>query len=128
MFHQGLKYNTTCGHTLETSAYYGPIGPFSVGKHPRVNSLMTGIFNNKFSQPKYCFIWDVQKVLSFLNSLDSDKLELKMLTYKVNILLPLTRSSRAHEICYSEIRHLIHYRSGYTFRLSKITKASRKIN
>ena len=55
-------------------------------------------------QSRYCFIWDVEKVL---NSLDSERIELKMLTYKVTMLLALTGSSRADEICYLDIRYLI---------------------
>ena len=73
-------------------------------------------------QPRYCFIWDVEKVLGVLNSLDSERIELKMLTYKVTMLLALTGSSRAHEICYLVIRYLIKHSSGYTFHFNKLTK------
>ena len=55
-------------------------------------------------QSKYCFIWDVEKVL---NSLDSERKELKMLTCKVTMLLALTGSSRADEFCYLDILYLI---------------------
>ena len=51
-----------------------------LGKHSRISSLMTEIFNNSMPQPRYCFLWDVEKVMGFLNSLDSERIELKMLT------------------------------------------------
>ena len=42
-------------------------------------------------QLRYCFVWDVEKVLGFLNSLDSERTELKQLTYNnVTMLLALT--------------------------------------
>ena len=103
VFHQGLRYNTTCGYRSATSIYHDSIGSFSAGKHPRISSLISS-FNNRMPQSRYCFIWDVEKVL---NSLDSERIELKMLTYKVTMLLALTGSSRADEICYLDIRYLI---------------------
>ena len=107
IFHQGLEYNTICDCRSAILAYHDSFGPFSVGKHPRITNLITGIFNNRMPQPRYCFIWDVEKVVCFLNSLDSERIELKKLTYKVAILLALTGSSRAHEICYLDVRYLI---------------------
>ena len=73
-------------------------------------------------QPRYCFIWDVEKVLGVLNSLDSERIELKMLTYKMAVLLALTESSRAHEICYLDIRYLVKHSFVYTFHFNKLTK------
>ena len=60
---------------------------------------------------RYCFICDVKKVLGFLYSLGSERIELETLTYKVATLLALTRSSRAHEICYLDILYLIKHSS-----------------
>ena len=34
-----------------------------VGEHPQVSSLITGVFNNRATQPKFNFIWDAQLVL-----------------------------------------------------------------
>ena len=43
---------------------------------------MTGIFNNRLPQPRYTFTWDVGTVINFLDTLDSNTIELKLLTYK----------------------------------------------
>ena len=66
------------------------------------------------SHTRYCFIWDIETVLGFLYSLDSEKIELKILTYKKAILLALTRPSRVHEIVYLDICYLIKYSRDYT--------------
>ena len=64
----------------------------------------------------YCFIRDIEKILGFLNS---DRIEIKVSTYKVTMLLALERSFRAHEICYLDIRYLIKHSSAYTFHSNK---------
>ena len=40
-----------------------------VGKYPGVSGLMTGVFNANPPKPRYVFIWDIEKVLSYLNNL-----------------------------------------------------------
>ena len=52
-------------------------------------------------------IWDVEKVLGFQNYSDSERIELKMLTYNVTMFLALTGSFRAPDICYLDNRYLI---------------------
>ena len=98
IFHQGLEYKANCSYRSAVSAYHDSIDSFSVGKHPRISSLLTGIFNNRTPQPRYFFMLDVEKVLGFLNSLDSERIKYKMLTYKVTMSLALIGSSRSHEV------------------------------
>ena len=80
ILHQGLEYNKICGYSSAISAYHDSTGPFSLGKHPRISNLITGIFDNRMLQRRHCFMWDVDKVIVFLNSLNSDRIELKILT------------------------------------------------
>ena len=82
------------------SAYHDPIDGFSVGKHPHVCSLLKGIFNERPPIPRYTFIWDVQKVLTYLSTLGMpEHLSDKMLTHKTTMFIALTSSNKAHEIC-----------------------------
>ena len=60
---------------------------------------MTASFNNKMPQPRYWFIWNVEKVIKSPDTLNSETLQLKFLTYKLIMLLALTSSSWDHEIC-----------------------------
>ena len=41
---------------------------------------MIGISNNRLPQPSYTFLWDVEIVIIFLDTLGSNKIELKLLT------------------------------------------------
>ena len=64
-----LEYFTVNPHRAAISAYHGYVENSPVGKHPGVSGLMTGVFNMNPPKPKYVFIWDVEKVLSYFNNL-----------------------------------------------------------
>ena len=126
-YDKGLSYNTIAGYRSAISAFHEPIDGSSVGKHPHVSAILTGVFNNRYPQPKYQFIWDVDVVTKFLVTLgDNQDLDDKTLTKKLTILLALTSASKSHEIDYLDIRFLVKHHSGYTFSFSKPTKVTRK--
>ena len=62
LFQEGLQYSTTAGYRSALSAYHDPIDGISVGQHPRVSALLTGVYNQRFPKPKNSFIWDVELV------------------------------------------------------------------
>ena len=64
-FQESFKYNTIAGFRSAISAYHDSIQSISVGKHPRVSDLLTGIFNKNPPQPKLNFIWDAKKLFTF---------------------------------------------------------------
>ena len=80
IFESGYEYRTIWPHRSAISALHNNVEGRPVGDHPQVSSLITGVFNNWPSQPKYNFIWNVQLVLDYLkkelpaNSNLSDKL------------------------------------------------------
>ena len=49
-------------------------------------------------------MWDFEKVINFLGTL---RLELKFLTYKLTLLLALTGSFRALEVCCLDILYFV---------------------
>ena len=63
------EYFTANPYRAAISAYHGYVENSPVGKHPGVSGLMTGVFNMNPPKPKYVFIWDVEKVLSYFNNL-----------------------------------------------------------
>ena len=64
-----LEYFTGNPDSAAISAYYGYVENSPVGKHPGVSELMTDFFNVNLPKPKYVFIFDVEKVLSYFNNL-----------------------------------------------------------
>jgi len=128
LFEEGLEYNTIAGYRSAISAFHDPIEGLSLGDNPRVSALMKGVFNKRPPKPRYMFIWDVQKVLEYLGSLNSEKITNKLLTIKLTLLLALTSASRAHEICYLDTNYLIKHSSCYTFHFEKLTKTAKPGN
>ena len=63
LYQQGLQYRTINNHRSAISAFHEHVLGKPVGEHPRVCALLTGIFNSRPPQPKYCFIWNVQTVI-----------------------------------------------------------------
>jgi len=92
-----------------------------------VSALLTGVFNNRMPQPKYTFIWDVEKVVRFLSNLGKNTdLDISTLSKKLTMLIALTSAARAHEICFLDIRYLTKHHSGYTFTFGNTTKVAKQ--
>ena len=62
------------------------------------------------------------KVINSLDTLGSVEIEIKLMTFKLTMLLALSESSRAHKICYLEIRYLI--RNSFVYSLYFSTSSS----
>ena len=122
LFTKGLQYSTIGGYRSAISAYHENCDGSSVGEHPLVKRLMIGIFNERPPQPRYGFTWDVETVLRFINGLDSSKIDVKLLSLKLTVLLALTGASRASELSMLNTEFLSKYSSVYIFELDGITK------
>ena len=66
IFNYGDKYRKINLHRSGISAFYEYIDGLPVGKHPRIYSLVSGVFNARPLKPKYMFLWDVKQVLDLL--------------------------------------------------------------
>ena len=127
LFQGGLEWSTIAGYRSSISAYHDPTDGVPIGKHPRVCALLKGVFSKRPPVPRYTFIWDVQKVEYYLASLGMpEKLSDKMITLKLTMLIALTSSTRAHDICYLDKNFLAKHTSVYAFHFAKITKTARQ--
>ena len=81
--HEGYEYNITAGYRTPVSAYHEPSNRFAI----------SGIFNNRPTEPKFNFVWDIKNVLDFLETMNSEGLGLKELTLKLTMLLALTSAA-----------------------------------
>ena len=125
LFMKGLQHSTIGGYRSAISAYHDSCDGSSVGEHPLVKRLMIGIFNKRPPQPRYGFTWDVETVLRYINDLDSSKIDIKLLSLKLTVLLALTGASRASELNMLDTEFLSRYSSKYTFELEGITKTQK---
>ena len=58
LFQNGLQYRTINNYRSARSAFHDHIQGKPVGEHPRICSLVAGVFNSRPPQPRYCFIWN----------------------------------------------------------------------
>ena len=103
MLNSRLECNTLCNCRSAISAYHEAIDPFVVGKHPLLSDSMTGLLIIG------CLNLDTilyGKGDNSFDTLDLNEAKLKLLTYKLTMLLALTESSKANEICYLEICYI----------------------
>ena len=129
LFELGLSYRTINSHRSAISAYHVQIDGISVGKHPQVCALITGVFNNNPPQPRYTFIWDVDVVLFYMKALPNNTaLSDKLLTMKLTMLLALTAASRGSELKLLDIRYMAKTDSCYTFTFTGLFKSWKQGN
>ena len=122
LFELGYGYSYIGSVRSAISAYHVPMNGMTVGKHPRVSNLLSGVFNKRPTVPKYTFIWDVETVLKFIRSLPTDKsISDKLLTFKLTTLLSLTAASRVSEITNLDIDFLDKHHNVYIFTFSKVS-------
>lgn len=63
---------------------------YEVGQHPLVYRVLKGAFNQRPPKPRYEFMWDVSKVLNYIDSLgESDALPLQSLSWKLAMILAI---------------------------------------
>ena len=115
-------------HRPGISAFHEYIDGLPVGKHPRICSLVSGVFSLRPPRPRCMFVWDVKQVLDFLNEKfgDNDQLSNKELTLKVTILLALTTSSRISALHILDLNHMIKTSEYYEFKFHKPHKSWRR--
>ena len=127
LLEKGLAYRTINIHRSAISTYHEPLHGSPIGRSPLVCSLLSGVFNLRPPQPKYPFVWDVEKVLCYLKSLPAHKnLSDKELTLKLTMMLALTATSRFSEISYLNISFKAKTEEKYIFSFNKLTKVCRR--
>ena len=125
LFQNGLHYRTINNYRSAMPAFHDHIRGKPVGERPRICSLVAGVFNSKPPQPRYCFIWNVQTVIDFIESEwgQNEDLSDKYLTYKLTMLLALTTACRVLGLQHSDIRFMTKGTKYYMFTFGKLHKA-----
>ena len=105
LYESGLSYESLNSARSSLSNLCNKQDGYTVGSHPLVTRFMTGVFNLRPSQPKYLQTWDVNVVLHYLKTLSPvEDLSLKLLTYKLVMLVALTQASRTQSISFLSLQ------------------------
>ena len=97
----------------------------SFGHHYLVKRFMKGVFNLRTPAPRYNFIWDASAVLNFLRKLPDDNvLPLKLLTFKLVMLIALVSGQRVQTLSCLNLRFSYRVYDSLIFIIPDLTKTS----
>ena len=97
-------------------------------QHPLITRLIKGVFHSRPPLPRYTHTWDVQTVLDFLRSLgDNKELSLKHLSWKVTMLLALSRPPRSANLASLDLSCRVYKPDGVCFYPSALSKQGSQI-
>ena len=86
---------------------------------------MKGVFNLRTPAPRYDFIWDASAVLNFLRKLPDDNvLPLKLLTFKLVMLIALVSGQRVQTLSCLNLRFSYRVYDSLIFIIPDLTKTS----
>ena len=73
LFSEGLKYRPIKGYISAISAYHEKAEGISIGQHPKVCQLLSGVFNKRSPYPKFAVIWDIFKIIDYICTLGNNE-------------------------------------------------------
>ena len=99
LFKDGYQYNSINSYCSAISLVHEKIDGYNKGQRPLVIRLIKGLFHARPPLPRFTQMWSVQSVLDYLRSLgENEAFSLKHLSWKVAMLLALTRPSRSTDL------------------------------
>ena len=120
---QGYQTNSLNAYRSAISSVHDKVDDMDVGKHPLVARLLKGAFYARPPLPRYTGTWNVQVVLDcMLQWGDTTSLSLKLLTYKLVMLMSLARPSRSANLASLCIDHCHYKPEGVVFVPSVLAK------
>ena len=125
-FNSGKQYFTINSYHFATSNTHLEIDGYPVGRHPIICRLMQGVFNERPSVPKYSKLWNIDEVLSYLESMaDYADLSFKQLTLKTAMLMTLANVDRTSDLHLLDVRYMQSQPDKVKFTVAGLLKTRR---
>ena len=97
----------------------------AVGENDMIKRFMKGVFNTRPTKPRYNYMWDVETVLTFLETLvPIDRIDLKNLTLKLVTLTALITGQRCQSLHLMKIDHMQEMEDRFRFIIVDNVKSS----
>ena len=123
---KGLSYTTINTARSAISAITIPVNNMTIGNLPLISRFMKGVYKGSPPTPRYQSTWDVQPVLTYISSLKPpEKLDLKILTLKLVMLMSLVTAQRGQSLHVLDIDYMKEVPDGFEFLLKEHIKQSR---
>ena len=124
---EGYQYSSINSYRSAISSVHEKVDGYNVGQHPLISRLLKGIFHDRPPLPRYTSTWNVQTVLNYLEGLgENQSLPLKDLSWKLAMLLALTRPSRSADLSQLDLKRRVHKPDGVCFYPNVLAKQSRQ--
>ena len=105
LFKDGYQYRSLNAYRSAISSVHDRADGYEIGQHPLVKRLLRGAFNQRPPKPRYEVTWNVTLVLDYMDTLgESQDLSLQELSWKMVMLMALTRPSRSADLAMLDCR------------------------
>lgn len=126
LFKEGYKYRSLNAYQSAISSVHEKADGYDIGQHPLVSRLLKGAFNQRPPKPRYEATWNVSQVFDGIASWGAfDSLSLQHFTWKLAMLLSLTRPSRSSDLANLDLRFRKHTPEGVVFQEASLAKQSK---
>ena len=124
---QGYQTSSLNAYRSAISSVHDRVDDVDVGKHPLISRLLKGAFHVRPPLPRYSSTWDVQVVLNCIQQWgNTTSLSLKLLTFKLVMLMCLARPSRSAELASLCVDKCYFKPEGVMFSPSGLAKQARQ--
>ena len=125
-FDTGKQYRTINTFRSAISMTHEEVDGLRVGQHPLVTRFPMGVVNSCPPAPRYSSTWDVDVVLSYLDSLpDNSELSFQTLSHKLAVLLALSNADRCSDLAALNLNFRHFQSNGVLFVITQLTKSRR---
>ena len=121
----GLSYSAINTARSMLSSIFEIIHKRDIGKEVLVKRFMKGIFHIRPVIPKTIFTWDVKVVLRFLETLDNNRLTIRLLAVKLAILIALTTGQRCQTLKLMNLKNIEINKNYVKIRIGDLLKQSK---
>ena len=126
LFQKGREYSTINTNHSMLSVTLPPVDGSVIGKHPIICRFMQGIFNSRPPKPRYSFVWDLNTVISSMDTMPpNEKLSLKDLSAKLVMLMALCNTSKSSNLITLDLNFRQYTSAGVSFTIPGLTKTRR---
>ena len=124
---QGYQSRSLNAFRSAISSAHDQVDGVAIGRHHMICHMLKGTFHARSPLPRYTATWKVQTVLQYLESIGpTSSLALKPLTFKLTMLLALTRPSRTVDMASLQLDYQQFCPEGVVFLPASLAKQFRQ--
>ena len=117
-----MQYNTIASTKSALANIISLPGLSCISAHPLLQRFLKGVYNLRPPNPRYSMIWNTSVVIDHLQSLHTNDISLKLLSYKTVMLLTLLSGQRVSTLHYFRIDELRSRESEVIFNVTALLK------